>query len=734
MRNSEMEVAGNYRIEREIGRGGMAVVYQAKDQRHDRTVALKMVHPEVGAALGTSRFLQEIRVAARLNHPHIVALHDSGEIEGQLYYVMPLMEGPTLREYITQRGRLPVDEALKFGEQIASALDYAHRLNVVHRDIKPENVMIYEGSALVTDFGIAKALSSSGRSTLTQIGTALGTPAYMSPEQAAGENDLDGRSDQYSLACVVYEMLTGEPPFSGDSPQALIAKRFTNKPPSVRATVPSIPDKVASAIGRALSLEAKDRFLTLSEFGAALAVKQRNASSRKLKPSVAVLPFSNMSADADNEFFSDGVTEEIINALSKIQALEVVSRRSAFAYKGKDLDMRDIGRELDVKSLLAGSVRRSGTRLRVSAELIDVETGYHLWSERFDREMADIFAIQDEIAANIMTALSVVLTDKEQVVVKSSRTRSVRAYEYYLRGRQQFQQFGPAGCEAAKDSFRRAIGLDPDYVLAFTGLADVSAFTHLYFRASAEATEEADSASRKAVELSPDLAEAHAARGLALSCLSRESEAEGELIKAMQLDPRLFEAPYYYARLLSTQGKQESAAHYFEMAADLRADDYQAITLASGIYRGLGRTDDMIRTANRAVAAAEKALAADPRDARARYLGASILEVLGRSEEAAQWGVLAEEMHPDDLATMYNLACFHSIAGRVSKALDLLEHGADLGWDRLEWAEHDADLDNIRADPRFARLLERMRAGAEASKMSRWNSDGHPTHNVAPAQ
>src|SRR5512140_1640238 len=241
-------VAGNYRIEREIGRGGMAVVYRAHDERHDRTVALKMVHPEIGDALGSDRFLVEIRLAARLNHPHIVPLHDSGKIDGQLYYVMPFIEGPTLRDYLNRRGKLPPEEALKFAEQVASALDYAHRLNVVHRDIKPENVMIHEGAALVTDFGIAKAISSAKASNLTLTGTAIGTPAYMSPEQALGETDLDGRSDQYSLACVVYEMLTGEPPFIAASPQGLIAKRFTHKPPSLRQTVKSISDAAASAV------------------------------------------------------------------------------------------------------------------------------------------------------------------------------------------------------------------------------------------------------------------------------------------------------------------------------------------------------------------------------------------------------------------------------------------------------------------------------------------------------
>lgn len=710
-------VAGSYRIEREIGRGGMAVVYRAHDERHDRTVALKMMNQELGDAQGADRFLVEIRLAARLNHPHIVALYDSGKIDGQLYYVMPFIEGPTLREYINRRGKLPPEEALKFAQQIASALDHAHRLNVVHRDIKPENVMIYEGAALVTDFGIAKAISSAKASNLTQTGTSIGTPAYMSPEQALGETDLDGRSDQYSLACVVYEMLTGEPPFAGDSPQGLVARRFTYKPPSLRHTVRAVSDAAASAVSRALSLEPKDRFATAAEFGAALATKGRANEMNDGKPSIAVLPFSNVTANQEDEFFSDGVTEEIINSLSKIQALEVVSRRSAFTYKGRDLDMREIGTELGVKSLLAGSVRRSGSRLRISAELIDVATGYHLWSERFDREMSDIFAIQDEIAANIVSALRLVLTDREQAVVKSARTGSVRAYEYYLRGRQLCHAFSPQAFEAAEECFRRAIALDPKYALAFTSLAEASATRDLYFWTNAEAVEQAVAASQRAVELDPNLAEAHAAHGLALMSLDRPDEAESELLAAMELDPTLFEAPYTYGRLLALQAKPEMAAKYFEIAANLNHDDYQALTLAAGMYRGLGRTDEMNRAATRAVEAMERALVVQPRDARARYLGAGMLSALARDTEANDWALAAEEIAPDDPPTLYNLACFHAVAGRGEKALDLLERGEQLGWNRYEWASQDADLNSIRTNPRFVRLLERLKASvAEAHK------------------
>jgi serine/threonine protein kinase/tetratricopeptide (TPR) repeat protein len=700
-------VGGRYRIEREVGRGGMAVVYRAHDTRHDRQVALKVLHPEIAAALGTTRFFQEIRVAARLNHPHIIALHDSGEVDGTLYYVMPFIDGPNLRQLLDRNGRLPADQAVDLAQQIASALDYAHRLGVVHRDIKPENVMLYEGEALVADFGIAKAVSAAGGANLTNTGFAIGTPAYMSPEQAAGQAEVDGRSDEYSLGCVLYEMLTGEPPFTASTPAALIAKRFTDTPRPVTAIVPAIPEHVSQAVRRALSRDADDRFATAAELSIALEAKQKKSGGDE-KPSIAVLPFSNMSTDPENEFFSDGIAEEIINALTKVQALEVVSRTSAFAFKGKNLDMREIGRQLGVKTLLEGSVRKAGNRLRVTAQVIDVDTGYHLWSERFDREMADVFAIQDEIAENIVKALRVVLSKREESAIKAARTNNVRAYEYYLRGRHLYHQWRRKSWDGADDMFRRAIALDPDYALAYTGLADSSAIRYMYFSGGEEALQQADAASRRAVDLDPTLAEAHAARGLTLSCQKRLDEADEELKRAMELDPTLYEAPYYYGRMLQMQGRLTEAAGYFDRAASLREDDFQAAGLAHTIYRNLGRFDDMARAATRCVEAAKRAIAVNPGDSRALQLGALALLDLGEKELSKEWADRAIEVDPDEISTLYNIACLFSISGDPERALDLLERAVDLGWSRAEWLKEDPDFTSVHGNPRYEALLKRL--------------------------
>ena len=342
-------LASRYRLEREIGRGGMATVYLAEDQKHRRPVAVKILHSHLAANVGSERFLREIEIAARLSHPHILTLIDSGETDGHLYYVMPFVEGESLRQRLARDRQLPLEDVLTIGRQVASALGYAHSRGVVHRDIKPENVMLHEGGAIVTDFGIAKAVSEAGSESLTQTGTAIGTPAYMSPEQASGEVDLDGRSDIYSLGCMLYEMIAGEPPFTGPSAQSIIMKRFGGPPPSLRQARAGVPEATESAVLRALARDPAERFPTASDLGHALEPGRANTppafsttSMQVATPgtkSIAVLPFADMSPQQDQEYFTDGIADEIITALSRIDALRVASRTSAFAFKGRNEDI-----------------------------------------------------------------------------------------------------------------------------------------------------------------------------------------------------------------------------------------------------------------------------------------------------------------------------------------------------------------------------------------------------------
>ena len=705
-----------YTIDRELGRGGMATVYLAQDSKHERLVALKVLHPELAASLGPDRFLREIKTAAKLNHPHILPLHDSGEIDGFLYYVMPYVEGESLRERLDREEFLPVEEVVGLTKGIASALDYAHRQNIVHRDIKPENLMLYEGEAMVMDFGIAKAVSSAGSETLTQTGMMVGTPAYVSPEQAAGATDLDGRSDQYSLACVVYEMLSGERPFSGPTPQATLAKRFTEAPKPVRTLRSSVPENIDKALSKAMATDANGRFRTVGLFAQALASTSLNTpSDTQTMPqpvvssakSIAVLPFTNMSADAENEYFTDGMAEEIINALSKIQSLRVASRTASFAFKGKNEDIAEIGRKLKVSTFLEGSVRKMGNRLRITAQLVNVADGYHLWSERYDREMEDIFAIQDEISQAIVVALRVILTEGEKKQIEKSRAVNVQAYDYYLRGRQYFQ-LRRRSLEYAKQMFTKAIEIDPDYARAHAGIADCYSLLYTYFDAREFNLRQADKASSKALELEPELAEAHVAKGLAVSLSKRFEEAEQEFETAIRLDPKLFEAAYWYARARLSQGEYEEGIKLFERAATLRPEDYEVPGFLAQALAAMNRPEESQAARRRAMKLIDQHLELNPNETRALILGAVNSATLHETDRAMGFAERALLADPEDPMLLYNVACTYAQLEKNEEALSALERAAEKGWGDRNWIEHDSDWAQLRNTPRFRAIVESM--------------------------
>jgi serine/threonine protein kinase/Flp pilus assembly protein TadD len=718
----EDALAGSYDIERELGRGGMATVYLAHDARHKRRVALKVLHPDLSSSIGPDRFLREIQLAARLNHPHIVPLFDSGEAGGFLYYVMPVMEGETLRDRLLRDGQIPLDEALQLVRGIASALDYAHRQNIVHRDIKPENVMLQDGEAVVMDFGIGKAVSVAADDTLTQTGMVVGTPAYVSPEQAAGENKIDGRSDQYSLACVLFEMLSGRKPFSGPTAQSVISKRFSDPVPSLRSVYEKTPDEVENALLKALSRDATDRFATTVEFAKALVASHLSTpDGSPLQPggatkSIAVLPFTNMSADPEGDFFADGIADEIITALSKVKALRVVSRTSSFTFKGKNDDIREIGRKLQVSTILEGSIRKAGKRLRLNAQLVSTNDSSQLWAERYDRELEDVFAIQDEIASSIVAALRVVLTEDEKKAIEHVPTTNIDAYEYYLRGRQFFHQHRRRAHEFARQLYERAIELDPGYALAHCGVADCCSFLYQYFDASEQNLQKAETASRRALDLAPHLAEAHASRGLAVSLTGKFDEAEKEFEEAMRLNPKSFEAAYFYARACAAQGKSAEAAKWYERATAVHPEDFAALMLLGGIYGDLRQTEDKTRAMRRSYDAARKHLELNPDNPRALYMGAAALIELGEREKALDWTRRAESMDPDDPSVLYNVACDYAQLDIRGEAVRALTKAIDNGFGHWKWIEHDSSLDNLRSEPGFVALLARkpVEAGLQA--------------------
>jgi serine/threonine protein kinase/Flp pilus assembly protein TadD len=708
----EKALSDKYDIERELGRGGMATVYLAKDRKHDRAVALKVLHPELSSSLGPDRFLREIKVAARLNHPHILPLHDSGEASGFLYYVMPYVEGESLRSRLNRLGKLPLDEALYLARGIAGALDYAHRQRVVHRDIKPENIMLHEGEAMVMDFGIAKAVSVAAGDTLTQTGMMVGTPAYVSPEQAAGEGEIDGRSDQYSLACMLYEVLTGKKAFTGSTAQAVLSKRFTDPVPSLRNADPTVPDEIDEAISKAMSKEPRERYNTSGEFAKALIWPKVSTPSdtATVKPgpvpkSIAVLPFADMSAERENGYFTDGMAEEIINALTTIKALRVASRTSSFAFKATTEDIRQVGKKLDVATVLEGSVRKAGNKLRITAQLVNVADGYQLWSQRYDRDMEDVFAIQDEIAQNIVKALRVILSEDEKRAIEKVPTVNVEAYDCYLRGRQFFHQFRRQSIEFARQMFNKAIEIDPTYALAYAGVADCCSVLYTNFDATEANLLNAETASRRALELAPQLAEAHVARGLAVSLLGNHAEAETEFETAMGLNPQLFDAAYMYGRALLAQGKFEKAAKIFERASELRPEDYVVPGFLGGAYARLSRTADSQRSYRRALEVASKRLELNPDDPRALYMGGTALSRLGEVKRAKDWGAQALAISPGDATVLYNVACIYSTSGESEEAITLLERAVAAGFGHWKWIENDSDFDPLRNHPRYQALL-----------------------------
>jgi TolB-like protein/tetratricopeptide (TPR) repeat protein len=710
-----------YVIERELGRGGMATVFLARDLKHHRPVALKALHPHLSYVLGPERFLREIEVVAGLTHPHILPLHDSGGTAGLLWYTMPYVDGESLRDRLQREGRLSLEDVLRITMEVADGLHYAHHRGIIHRDLKPENILLSAGHAFVADFGIARALTQAGDDRLTGTGLALGTPAYMSPEQAAGEHVVDARSDIFSLGCVVFEMLAGETPFQGPTPQAVLAQRLTGSAPPLRSRRADVPESIAAAVARALARDPVYRFSTATGFSSALASApgQVEATAAATLPilggasgvrSIAVLPFSDMSAERDQEYLADGIAEEIINALTRVGAVRVAARTSSFAFKGRKEDVGQIGRKLKVTTILEGSVRKAGNRLRVTAQLVNVADGYQLWSERYDRELADMFAVEDEIAGSVVGALSTVMgeTGERGRGIDRPRTENVHAYEYYLRGRQLFHQFRKKQIQLARRMFERAMEIDPRFTLAYAGAADCSSILYMYFEATETNLQQADATSRRALELGPDIAEAHAARGLALTLRGSFEAAQREFESAIALDPRLYETWYYYARVCFQKGQLAEAARFFEQAAALRPDDYQAVTYLSMMYEAMGRDADSKAASRRALPIVEQHLELNPDDARAWYNGATDLSRLGEREKALQWVDRALSLDPEDGGVLYGIACVYALLDEHERALDALDRGIQAGFGRREWAEKDPDLASLRDSPRFWKLLEAL--------------------------
>jgi len=733
---------GRYTLDRELGQGGMAIVYLAQDLRHDRQVALKVLRPEVSAEIGAERFLREIKMAAGLNHPHILPVYDSGLTDGLLYYTMPRVEGSSLRERLDRERQLPVEEALSITREVASALDYAHRHNVVHRDVKPENILLHEGSALVADFGIGKAMSAEG--SLTQTGMTVGTPAYMSPEQASGETTIDGRSDLYSLGCVLYEMLAGEPPFTGPNAQAVLTKRFVSPVPSVRATR-DVPDAVDTAVMRALARTPVDRYPSAAEFAEALRDivldggaartppgQQRGTSTKR---SIAVLPLTNRSADPENEYFSDGMTEEIINVLGKVPGIQVASCTSSFAFKGKEIDVRQVGQRLGVGTVLEGGVRKVGNRIRITTQLTDVRSGYTLWTETYDRQLEDVFAVQDEISRAIVDALKLKLVGKEQQLVVPTTT-NLEAYTLYLRGRFLCNKYTDPDLRRAIETFELALLKDPDYARAHAGIAD--SWSRLaddwvepniaYPKAKAAAlraleldptlpealtslgrvhcwyeweftTAERDL--RRSVQINPSSAETHFVLGTTLPALGQLQEAIQAMRQALVFDPLSPIYGRYLGRFLIYGGDCEAAIQQGHATLELHPGYSQAHVNIGSAYLGLEKAEEALDWYQRGQSLDSAVRSYDALIVRA-------LAALGNREEAEEILRRLEEQAASQYVRAESLAMGYAAVGDTDRAFACLERAFSERSAGLIFLHVDPGYEPLREDPRFGNLVDRV--------------------------
>jgi serine/threonine-protein kinase len=692
-------LAGRYEVERELGQGGMATVYLARDLKHHRQVAIKVVRPDVAAALGSDRFLREIDTASSLTHPNILPLHDSGEAGGFLYFVMPFVEGESLRSRLEREKQLPLDEALQIAREVADALAYAHGHGIVHRDIKPANILLESGHAVVADFGIARAVSAASGDTLTETGMTLGTPAYMSPEQAAGSKQLDGRSDLYSLGCVLYEMLAGQPPFVGPTTESLVHQHLSVAPRPVTDIRPSVPGWVALALQRALAKVPADRvnaavfaaaltrpatdsqpimpapetpgpssapqaavssgsrsqspwvaavaaLLAVAALGGALYVARPlwkpaaspPAAAAHPRSAIAVLPFQNLSSDGANAYFAGGLHDELLTQLSKVAALKVISRTSVMGYQATTKPLTQIADELGVGTIVEGSVQVVGGRLRVNVQLIDAANDQHLWADRYDRTLDDAFAIQSDLAQNIVAAVGAALSSDEQGRLATAPTTNPEAYRLYLQGQEYWKRPGylRQNMELAQQVYEKALALDPDFALAHAAISQVHGHMNWFRYDPSESRLLAQRREAElALKLSPDLPQAHYAMGIVYYHGHKWQRALQEVEAASRGLPNnaeiLGQVGFIHRRL----GNWNEVFAVFERAVTLSPRD------ADLEFDMAGQTHEFVRHYADAARAYDRAVALQP-DLHVARLFRGWLTVRSDGRTAALRGVLNE--------------------------------------------------------------------------------------------